>query len=184
MMRAIRSRRASSSSSVRNRRRNASQRSLPCAAHQGGELARVFGVRLQRVDGGIEARLRSLDVECPEGFRVALGVRRDGLRKISRRRTDGTDDRHRADTAAKRLDERRPLVEVGEPRRQVRRVTALAGQFAEAPGHLAQRLGPARGRIRHQRDVQSLVAEIFGDGRRPNRSTLRARRPACSTCWR
>ena len=184
MMRAIRSRRASSSSSVRNRRRNASQRSLPCAAHHGRELARVFGVRLQRVDGRIEARLGPLDVERPERFRVALGVRRDGLRKISRRRADGADDRHRADTAAKRLDQRRALVEIGEPRRQVRGVTALAGQFAETPGHLAQRLGPARGRIGHQCDVQSLVAEIFGDGHGANRSTPRARRPACSTYWR
>src|SRR5450755_959660 len=126
------------------------------------ELARVLRVRLQRVDGGIEAGLRALDVEGPEGLHVAFGVARHRLGEVARRRADRTHHGHRSAAAAECLDQRCALVEVGETARQVGRVAAFARQLAEAARDLAQRFGPATGGVVHQRDVQALVAEILG----------------------
>ena len=163
MMRAMRSSCACSSSSVRKRRRSASHRPLPCAAHHGANSRASSAYDCSGWIAGIEARLRALDVERPEGLDVALGVARHRLGEVARRRADRAHHRHRAGAARQRLDQRGALVEVGEPARQVGRIAAFAGQLAEAARHLAQRLGPAAGRVGHQRDVQALVAEVLGD---------------------
>ncbi len=112
--------------------------------------------------GRVRARLRALDVECPVGAHVALGVAGHRLGEVARGRADGAYQRHRAASAAQGLDGRGAFVEVGQPRRQVSRVAAFAGQLAEAARDLAQRLGPAAGRVGHQGHVQALVAEVFG----------------------
>ena len=64
------------------------------------ERRRVLGVRLQRMDGRIEARLRALDVERPEGLDVALGVAGHRLGEVARRRADRADHGDRARAAA------------------------------------------------------------------------------------
>ena len=65
--------------------------------------------------------------------------------------------------AAQRRRARRALVELGEPGTEVGGIARFAGQLAQASRDFAQRLGPAAGRVGHQRDVQALVAEILGD---------------------
>ena len=84
------------------------------------------------------------------------------LGKVAGRRADRSEHRHRSAVAIQCRDLGGALVEIGQAARQVGRVAAFARQFAEAARDLAQRLGPARGRIGHQRDVQSLVAEVLG----------------------
>src|SRR5512143_4351675 len=91
----------------------------------------VLGVGEQRMDRGIEARLRALDVERPERLHVALRVRGDRLREVARRGADRADHGDRADPARERLHQRRALVEVGDPRREVRRIAPFARQLAE-----------------------------------------------------
>jgi hypothetical protein len=57
---------------------------------------------------------------------------------------------------AERLDDRCALVEVRDAAREIRGISAFAGQLAEPPRDLAQRLGPSGSSSRHQRDVQAL----------------------------
>ena len=77
-----------------------------------------------------------------------------------------------------------PLVEAGQPAREVGRVALLARQLLQAAADLAQRLRPAAGRVGEEGDVAAP-----GRGSTP-RSSSRAgstppgRRPACSRCSR
>src|SRR5690606_40767340 len=117
----------------------------------GSETASVDRVRLQRMDRRVEARLRTLAVQSPEAADVTLRVAGDRLGEVAAGRADRADDGQRAFAPAQRLDARGALVELRQPRTEVRRVAGLARQLAEATGHLAQRLGPAAGRVGHQR---------------------------------
>ena len=122
----------------------------------------VLRIGQQRMDRGVEARLRALPVQCPERAHEAPRMHRDRLGEVAGRRADGADDRHRALAVAERAHARGALVELRQPRTEIGRIAGLARQFAEPARHLAQRLGPAAGGVGHQRDVQPLVAEVFG----------------------
>ncbi len=116
------------------------------------------------MDGRIKARLRALAVEPPEAAHVALGVAGHRLGEIAGRRRHRADDGERAFAAGKRRHLGGALVEFGQPRAEIGGVGGFARQFAEPAGHFAQGFRPAAGGIRHQRDMQALVAEIFADG--------------------
>ena len=134
MMRAMRSRCACSSSSVRKRRRSAEPLAVAMRRPPRRELARVFGVTLQRVDRGVEAGLRALHVEGPEGLHIALGVARHRLREVARRRADRAHHRHRTGAAGEGVDQRGAFVEVGQ--------AAATGRPGSRPRRAARRSGP------------------------------------------
>ena len=129
-----------------------------------GELRRVLGIGLQGMHGRVEAGLGALHVERPERAHVALGVARHRLREVARGRADGAHHGDGAAAARQRLDQRRALVELREPRGEVGGIAGFAGQLPEPPRHLAQRLRPAAGGVGHERHVQPLVAEVLGHG--------------------
>ena len=151
----------------------------------GGKAHRVLGIGLQRMDGGIEARLRAFAIESPERAHIALGMAGDRLGEIAGRRTDRADDGERA---------------VGAPRasslsRRVRRTRPSASRDRPdkpaSPGSSPSRPDTSRNASAQRlvesaikRDVQALVAEIFADGDCACRCWPRARPPACSRCWR
>ncbi len=119
----------------------------------GGERVDVFRIRLQRMYGGIKARVGPRAIERPKAAHVALGMGGHRLGEIASRRTHGADDRDRALVSRKRSHARGALVELGQAAAQVSRITGLGGQLAEAARDLAQGLRPPAGGIGHESDV-------------------------------
>ena len=142
-----------------------------------GDLVDILAVAVEPRDRGIVPRVGELPVERPETAHEPFRVLRDRLREIAARRRHRSDDADRALGAAERLEHARALVELGEPRRQVRGEALVGGHFLHAARELAKRLGPARGRVGHDRHVVPLVAVVLGDrDSRVDRSLARRHR--------
>jgi hypothetical protein len=98
----------------------------------GGEARGVLGIGLQRMDGGIEARLRAFAVQAPEAAHKAFSIARHRFGEIAGRWTDRADNGERAVGTPKRLHLRGALVELGQARSQVGGVSGLTGNFAKS----------------------------------------------------
>ena len=133
-------------------------------SYQSSERVQVERVGVEPVDRREVPALRELRVEGPEDLDDAERVLRDRLGEVAAGRRDRADDRDRARVAVERGHEAGALVELGEPGREVRGIPLFAGHLLEPARDLAHGLGPARGRVGHQRDVVAHVAEVLGDG--------------------
>src|SRR6266480_4133011 len=125
------------------------------------EDLRVQAVRLEPVDGGEVTPRPQGGVERPEHLHDAEGPLGHRLREVPAARGDGTDDADGALEAAEGLRPSRPFVEFAQPRGQVGRKAFLARHLFKATRDLSHRLGPPRGRVRHQRHVVPHVPVVL-----------------------
>ena len=109
--------------------------------------------------------LGELLIETPEDLHNAESGRGDGLREVTTRRRDGTDDGDRAlargVTEAASLTS--TLVERGETGGQVSGIAGVGGHFSETTRDLTQGLGPTGSRVGHHGNVHALVTEVLGE---------------------
>src|SRR5438876_6055557 len=122
---------------------------------------RVQAVRLQPVDRREVPPSPQGGVQGPEHLHDAEGALRDGLGEVPAARGHGADDADGPLEAAQRLRPTGALVELAEPRGQVRGEAFLARHLFEPTRNLSHRFGPSRGRVRHQCDVVSHVSVVF-----------------------
>src|SRR6266705_2266153 len=122
---------------------------------------RVQAVRLEPVDGREVPPSPQGGVQSPEHLHDAERALGDGLREVPAARGDCADDADGPLKAAQRLRPTCALVELAEPRGQVRREAFLARHLFEPTRNLSHRFGPSRGRVRHQCDVVSHVSVVF-----------------------
>lgn len=132
----------------------------------GLEDLEVARVRPEPVDGGEVLTLSKTLLETPEDLDDVKSLSSDGLREVTSRGRDGTDDGDRTEalrgTNATNLTG--TLVESGKTGSQVGRVTSFGGHLGETTRDLTKSLGPARGRIGHHGNVQTLIAEVLSKG--------------------
>ena len=88
---------------------------------------------------------------------------RHGLLEVAAGRAHGAADGHRADRAVVEAHVPGALVEGRDHGLEVGGEGLLAGDLLEAPGHLAQRLRPARGGVGQQEHLQAHLAVVLGD---------------------
>src|SRR5213596_182318 len=123
----------------------------------------VQAVRLKPVDGREVPPSPQGGVQRPEHLHNAEGALGDGLREVPAARGHRTDDADGPFQASQGLRPTRTLVELAEPRRQVRWEAFLARHLFEPTRNLSHCLRPSRGRVRHQGDVVSHVSVVFGE---------------------
>jgi hypothetical protein len=132
---------------------------------KGAERAHLLGLGNVPVDGGEVLALRELLVEAPEDLHDAERRGGDGVGEVAAGGRDGADDGDgslalgRAEAAR----EARALLEAREARAEVGGVARIGGHLAETARNLTERLGPARGRVGHHRDVHAHVAILLGE---------------------
>src|SRR6056297_2963627 len=107
---------------------------------------------------------RQRRVERPEAAGDPERRLRDRLGEVAAGGADRADDRDGALLAGEGGHPATALVERGQARRQVGRVALLGRHLLEAGADLAQRLGPATRRVRHDRHRVALVAEVLRQG--------------------
>ena len=133
-------------------------------------LGDPLGVARRRVapaHRGVVPRVGEVGVERPDAAREPPRMRADGLGHVAPGRRDRAEDRHGGVVAAQRPHPARPLVERREGGGEAGGIALLGGELAGARGDLAQRFGPAGGRVGDQhRVVPHVPVELrHGDAR-------------------
>ena len=103
-------------------------------------------------------------VKCPEGADKALGVLCNRLGKITALRGNSADNGHAALISRKGLHIARALIKASESARKICRKALLCGHLLKPSRDLTKSLRPARGGVRHKRDMVAHIAVVFGNG--------------------
>ena len=127
------------------------------------DVRHVARRRLAPAHRRVVAGVGEVAVQRPHAAHEAPRVRGHRLGHVAAGRRHRAEDRDRADAARQRLHAAGALVERGERGREAGRIALLGRQLAGARGDLAQRLGPARGRVRDDERVVAHVAVELGD---------------------
>ena len=128
------------------------------------DQARVFAPAFQRMDGGIFAGVRAFagkSEKGPDHLQGRLGHR---FVEVAAGRADRAADGDRSAAAVAQAHQAGPFVKAGDDRFEIGGERFLARDLFQAAGHLAQGLGPARGRVGQQQDVQAHLPVVFGQG--------------------
>ena len=124
----------------------------------------VFAPAFQGMDGGILAGVGALAGKSVKGADHLQGRLGHRLVEVAAGRADRAADGDRAAAVVAQPHQAGPLVEAGDDRFEVGGERLLPGDLLQAARHLAQGLGPARGRVGQQQDVQPHLPVVFGQG--------------------
>ena len=129
-------------------------------------VIQILGVGSQPVDSREVTLVSQFGIQCPEDFNNSKSGLADRLRNITARRRYGSDNGQIAFTGlpAQRHNTAGAFIELGQTGTQVSRVAFLTGHLFQTAGHFTKSLGPTAGRVSHQGDGITHIAEVLGDG--------------------